>query len=157
MLGIEGYLLSVMAQSQRVIGNLQLEGLTKDMVKASAKIAAGAAFTMAALMLPAAAAHAAPAPYALAAAAVASNGTLIDGKNIVSTRRKELGAYCVRVSDEVDLSKAYIQVTANTFNTMVAAYRPPTPLCGNAADTILVRSTGSSGSFRDAGFHLTVT
>jgi len=124
--------------------------------KTRARLAAGVLAT-AAILVPTAAQAAAPSPYAQAAAAVRSNGTLDHGKNIVSVSRFSVGRYCVRVGADINLAREVVHVTPwNNYNKTYGIWTPHSH-CNNQVNTILVAINESDTKQpADAGFYLSI-
>ncbi|WP_329214742.1 hypothetical protein OG257_36815 [Streptomyces sp. NBC_00683] len=99
------------------------------------------------------------APYARAAAKVASDGTLLAAKNVASVTKPATGQYCVKVSDPDidDLKDAAIQATSNSAWATLIVFGTPTGTCGNAANTITVWSADRNGTaWTNSSFTVTV-
>jgi hypothetical protein len=99
------------------------------------------------------------APYAQAAAKVSASGELTKAKHVISVTKPDTGTYCVKVDRRIDLSESVVQATASYWYTAIAAYAHPTKVCGNKANTVLVRTTkvnGSTTELKDAAFYLTI-
>ncbi|QLH24219.1 hypothetical protein [Streptomyces sp. Rer75] len=103
------------------------------------------------------------APYARAAAKVASDGTVLASKNVASVTRgtgtSAAGVYCVQVSDpnvSDDLDDAAIVATLNNYRGEITAIGAPHGYCGNATDTITVVTSNSSGTPADRPFTVAV-
>ncbi|UBU11605.1 hypothetical protein [Nonomuraea gerenzanensis] len=126
---------------------------------AGLRLLTGAALAAAALTLSTGTAHAIDSPYAQAAAKVDNTGSLIYGKNIAAVSKPSTGAYCVRVTDDVDLSKAVIQVTPAWYrDRTMTVTTGNTSYCGDNSKTITVRSySAKNNTDADASFYLTVS
>ncbi|MFD5422633.1 hypothetical protein ACFWJT_32040 [Streptomyces sp. NPDC127069] len=97
------------------------------------------------------------APYARAAAKVAADGTLLEGKNVASVTRAGAGTYCVKVSDAaIDLASAAVVATLNNNRGEITAIGAPHGYCGNATDTITVVTSNSAGTGTDRPFTVAV-
>ncbi|MFF8917147.1 hypothetical protein ACF08M_28485 [Streptomyces sp. NPDC015032] len=100
--------------------------------------------------------------YAVAAAKVAGNATLLDTKNVTSVTRgngtSSKGVYCVKVSARAvhDLATAAIVATLNNSRGEITAIGAPHSCCGNNADTITVVTSDSSGTAADRPFTVAV-
>lgn len=125
--------------------------------KVCSRIAVGA-LAAGVVLAPTVAQAAAPSPYAEAAAAVNTNGTLAYGKDIVSVTRPSLGRYCITTGSDIDLSTAAVQVTLRgTLNRTYAAWTTPRPECDNRADTVTVAiNTSNTVTAVDGAFFLTI-
>jgi hypothetical protein len=96
------------------------------------------------------------APSARAAAYVNANGTLQHGKNIIFTFKESTGNYCVRVGNDIDLSKAVVQATTIGTRAILGVIAGPTSTCHNRANTITVYSWAYNAQWQDAPFYLTI-
>ncbi|MGP3637541.1 hypothetical protein ACTU45_30085 [Streptomyces sp. 24-1644] len=111
-----------------------------------ATVLASAAVLMGCLAAPAVAApEPITSPYAQAAADVQGDGTLLRAKNIDAVRRIDVGRYCVKVNNTVDVSKSIVQVELPSHLTRTYT-TSPTPECGNAANTVYVRTFTTGGA-----------
>ncbi|MEU9760836.1 hypothetical protein [Streptomyces sp. NPDC047985] len=99
------------------------------------------------------------APYARAAAKVSSDAKLLGTKNVQSvTRGSAAATYCVKVASRAvsNLSTAAIVATLNNFRGEITAIGAPHSYCGNAAHTITVVTSDSSGKGADRPFTVAV-
>ncbi|GGZ35509.1 hypothetical protein GCM10010387_31970 [Streptomyces inusitatus] len=96
------------------------------------------------------------APNARAAAKVSAAGTLVSGKNVVSSQRVAKGRYCVRVNSTVSLRNAVVLATPNSGRqTTLDVRRAPTGTCGFDASSITVY-TYNAGYYADTWFTVAV-
>ncbi|GGT74547.1 hypothetical protein P6B95_15485 [Streptomyces atratus] len=105
------------------------------------------------------AAHAAPkpvtSPYTQASAMVNENGDLLEAKNIVSVTKFSTGAFCVKVSDDIDVAKSTVLTTPYWAGTVVAR-KGPYATCNNDPQSIAVFVLDTSGQYINRGFTLAV-
>jgi hypothetical protein len=107
-------------------------------LKSRVGLAVGTLATIA-ILTPTAAYADPPTPYAQAAAHVAANGSLIYGKNVVSTSSPSTGLYCVQVNGDITLDdKTILQATPQWGSRSISASPLPSSNCGSRADTITV-------------------
>ncbi|MEU0991715.1 hypothetical protein [Streptomyces sp. NPDC005953] len=96
------------------------------------------------------------APNARAAAKVSAAGTLLSGKNVVSSQRVAKGRYCVKVNSTVSLRNAVVLATPNSGRqTTIDVRRAPTGTCGFDARSITVY-TYNAGYYANTWFTVAV-
>ncbi|GAA2245354.1 hypothetical protein GCM10010232_35480 [Streptomyces amakusaensis] len=123
--------------------------------RTSLAIAVGAAISLPLTVTSATAADL-DAPNARAAAKVSAAGTLVSGKNVVSSQRVAKGRYCVRVNSTVSLRNAVVLATPNSGRqTTLDVRRAPTGTCGFDASSITVY-TYNAGYYADTWFTVAV-
>ncbi|MFF2026929.1 hypothetical protein ACFVW2_34730 [Streptomyces sp. NPDC058171] len=96
------------------------------------------------------------APNARAAAKVSADGTLVSGKNVVSSQRVAKGRYCVKVNSSVPLRNAVVLATPNSGRqTTLDVRRAPTGTCGFDTSSITVY-TYNAGYYANTWFTVAV-